>query len=56
MDDPTLQAVKQTDVEAMKAEGIAAEEIIDRLLTGSESFRRKTQFSQEKYLKKKRTK
>lgn len=43
------QALSTADIEAMKAEGRAGEEIVAALTAGSATFAAKTEFSQAKY-------
>jgi tRNA (adenine-N(1)-)-methyltransferase non-catalytic subunit len=54
-DDNTAQALSGSEVVALKAER-GGHEVIDRLVEGSSTFALKTQFAQEKYLKKKQAK
>lgn len=54
-DDNTAQALSGSEVLALKAER-GGHEVIDRLVENSSTFALKTQFAQEKYLKKKQAK
>lgn len=43
-------------MEKLKAEGVSGREIINKLIEGSDTFNKRTKFSQEKYLRKKNQK
>lgn len=55
-DDGTSQRLERNDIEALKRDGVGGDEIIKSLIENSTSFKDKNPFSQEKYLKKKRSK
>ncbi len=40
-------------IEALKASGIKSDELINKLIENSETWNKRTKFSQEKYLRKK---
>ncbi|ESO87742.1 hypothetical protein LOTGIDRAFT_234974 [Lottia gigantea] len=50
------QRIKQDEILKMKEAGISGEEIVDKLIENSQTFQNKTEFSQEKYIKKKKEK
>ncbi|XP_074658928.1 tRNA (adenine(58)-N(1))-methyltransferase non-catalytic subunit TRM6-like [Tubulanus polymorphus] len=52
----TNQKLSKEDIEAMRAEGLHGEAIIGKLIQNSETFDKKTEFSKEKYIKKKKKK
>lgn len=55
-DDGKSQKLTKDDIEDLKAKGISGEEIIENLIENSSTFKEKSTFSQEKYLKKKKEK
>lgn len=55
-DDGTSQKLERDDIEALKRDGADGDKIIKTLIENSSSFKKKNQFSQEKYLKRKRSK
>ncbi|RWS30652.1 tRNA (adenine(58)-N(1))-methyltransferase non-catalytic subunit TRM6-like protein [Leptotrombidium deliense] len=56
VDDGKSQKLSKDDIETLKEEGLSGKEIIETLVENSSSFKSRTQFSQEKYLKKKHLK
>lgn len=50
------QKLNQGDILKMKEQGLTGEEIVGKLVEQSETFKTKTEFSQEKYIKKKKKK
>jgi hypothetical protein len=52
-DTSTAQRLTQDDIERMKKDGAHATEIVGALITQSSTFQGKTEFSKEKYIKKK---
>jgi tRNA (adenine-N(1)-)-methyltransferase non-catalytic subunit len=52
-DDTTKQLVQEAEINEMRARGADGREIIDSLIQNSSTFNSKTQFSKEKWLKKK---
>lgn len=57
MDDPTAQTLSMQDIEALKkASTDGGREIIDKMVSSHSAFQKKTQFSQEKYIKRKEQK
>lgn len=55
-DDGKSQKLTKDDIENLKAKGISGEKIIENLIENSSTFKEKSTFSQEKYLKKKKEK
>ncbi|XP_028398532.1 tRNA (adenine(58)-N(1))-methyltransferase non-catalytic subunit TRM6-like [Dendronephthya gigantea] len=53
-DDGSSQKLTKDAIMDLKEQGVKGEVIIEQLVENSESFKKKTEFSQEKYLKKKR--
>ena len=53
-DDGSSQKLTKDAIMDLKAQGFEGEDIIERLVENSETFEKKTEFSQEKYLNKKR--
>ncbi|PHJ21958.1 eukaryotic initiation factor gamma subunit protein [Cystoisospora suis] len=53
LDDNASQQLTAARIECLRAQGIKGEELIGLLVASSSSFRRKTKFSQEKYIRKK---
>jgi len=56
VDDGTAQKLGHEDIERMKAQGVKSGELIDKLVANSATFQDKTEFSQEKYKRKKQKK
>ncbi|KAM6164026.1 tRNA (adenine(58)-N(1))-methyltransferase non-catalytic subunit TRM6 [Rhynchocyon petersi] len=56
IDDGKSQKLTQDDIKALKDKGIKGEEIVQQLIENSTTFRDKTEFSQDKYIKKKKKK
>ncbi|CAG5136895.1 unnamed protein product [Candidula unifasciata] len=56
LDAESNQKMSKDDIMKMKDEGITGEKIIEELIENSETFKGKTEFSQAKYLKKKKKK
>lgn len=52
-DENTSQKLSKEEIEAMKLAGKESKEIISQLIANSETFQKKTKFSQAKFLKKK---
>ena len=55
-DKNNAQKIKAEDIQRFKAEGGKAINLVTKLKENSETFQKKTQFSQEKYIKKKKSK
>ena len=56
IDDSSSQKLTKDDIEVLKEEGLSGNEIVKSLVENSSTFKVKTRFSQEKYLKRKREK
>ncbi|KAM4770883.1 tRNA (adenine(58)-N(1))-methyltransferase non-catalytic subunit TRM6 [Rhinophrynus dorsalis] len=56
VDDGKSQKLTRDDIEALKEKGIKGQEIVQQLIENSTTFRDKTEFAQEKYIKKKKNK
>ncbi|KAG6447618.1 tRNA (adenine(58)-N(1))-methyltransferase non-catalytic subunit TRM6 [Manduca sexta] len=56
VDDGRSQKLSAADIEVLKNDANRASDIVETLITNSKSFHNKTEFSQEKYLKKKEKK
>ncbi|XP_063300070.1 tRNA (adenine(58)-N(1))-methyltransferase non-catalytic subunit TRM6 isoform X1 [Pelobates fuscus] len=56
VDDGKSQKLTRDDIEALKEKGIKGQEIVQQLIENSTTFRGKTEFAQEKYIKKKKKK
>ncbi|XP_053568154.1 tRNA (adenine(58)-N(1))-methyltransferase non-catalytic subunit TRM6 [Bombina bombina] len=56
VDDGKSQKLTRDDIEALKEKGIKGQEIVQHLIENSTTFRDKTEFAQEKYIKKKKKK
>ncbi|CAN8009747.1 unnamed protein product [Ixodes pacificus] len=56
LDDGKSQKLTREQIEGFKADGTSGEEIVKTLLENSTTFRKKTEYSQQKYLKKKQQK
>lgn len=50
------QSLQHGDIQQMKSEGASGRDIISQLVSNSATFEKKTAFSQQKYLKKKKKK
>ncbi|XP_026484882.2 tRNA (adenine(58)-N(1))-methyltransferase non-catalytic subunit TRM6 [Vanessa tameamea] len=55
-DDGRSQKLSATEISELKSDSISASEIVETLITNSNTFHNKTEFSQAKYLKKKEKK
>ncbi len=53
LDDNKSQPLCSVDIATLREKGASGPEILDTLITGSKTFGQKTEFAQEKYLKKK---
>ncbi|GBG87373.1 hypothetical protein CBR_g45432 [Chara braunii] len=56
VDNNTAQGLSSQDIDRMKQEGVSGRDIVDALVASSKSFQSKTEFSQEKYRRKKQKK
>uniref|UniRef100_H3B9Z7 tRNA (adenine(58)-N(1))-methyltransferase non-catalytic subunit TRM6 n=1 Tax=Latimeria chalumnae TaxID=7897 RepID=H3B9Z7_LATCH len=56
IDDGKSQKLTRDDIEALKEQGKKGQEIVQHLIENSTTFRDKTEFAQEKYIKKKKKK
>ncbi|XP_030052166.1 tRNA (adenine(58)-N(1))-methyltransferase non-catalytic subunit TRM6 isoform X2 [Microcaecilia unicolor] len=56
VDDGKSQKLTRDDIEALKEKGIKGQEIVQQLIENSTTFRDKTEFAQEKYIRKKKKK
>ncbi|TSK58035.1 tRNA (adenine(58)-N(1))-methyltransferase non-catalytic subunit TRM6 [Bagarius yarrelli] len=56
LDDGKSQKLTRDDIESLKEQGLKGQEIIQQLINNSTTFRDKTEFAQEKYIKKKKKK
>ncbi|KAJ8275389.1 hypothetical protein COCON_G00100140 [Conger conger] len=56
VDDGRSQKLTRDDIEALKGQGLKGQDIVQQLVENSSSFRDKTEFAQEKYIKKKKKK
>lgn len=56
VDDGKSQKLTRDDIESLKEQGLKGQEIIQQLINNSTTFRDKTEFAQEKYIKKKKKK
>lgn len=52
-DDQNMQKMTSDGIEYMKDQGATGQDIIDKLIENSATFNMKTQFSKEKWLRKK---
>lgn len=50
------QTLQHDEIEQLKSEGVSGQEIISQLVSKSATFEKKTAFSQQKYLNKKKKK
>ncbi|KAK6297609.1 hypothetical protein J4Q44_G00321920 [Coregonus suidteri] len=55
-DDGKSQKLTRDDIETLKEQGLNGQEIVQQLIENSTTFRDKTEFAQEKYIKKKKKK
>lgn len=53
VDDNSSQKMKKQDIIELREQGVSSKDILDTILTNSKSFGQKTEYAQEKYLKKK---
>ncbi|XP_061757007.1 tRNA (adenine(58)-N(1))-methyltransferase non-catalytic subunit TRM6 isoform X2 [Nerophis ophidion] len=56
VDDGKSQKLTRDDIETLKEQGLKGQEIIQQLIDNSSTFRDKTEFAQDKYIKKKKKK
>ncbi|KAL4630528.1 tRNA (adenine(58)-N(1))-methyltransferase non-catalytic subunit TRM6, partial [Arapaima gigas] len=56
VDDGRSQKLSRDDIETLKEQGLKGQEIVQQLVENSTTFRDKTEFAQEKYIKKKKKK
>jgi tRNA (adenine-N(1)-)-methyltransferase non-catalytic subunit len=56
VDDNTAQQLTSEQISEMKRKGVDGEKIIQALVEGSTTFQKKTEFSKQKYLRKKKQK
>ncbi|NWI00183.1 TRM6 methyltransferase, partial [Tichodroma muraria] len=56
VDDGKSQKLTHDDIKALKDKGIKGQEIVQQLIENSATFRDKTEFAQDKYIKKKKKK
>ncbi|XP_026566137.1 tRNA (adenine(58)-N(1))-methyltransferase non-catalytic subunit TRM6 isoform X2 [Pseudonaja textilis] len=56
IDDGKSQKLTHDDIKALKDKGIKGQEIVQQLIENSTTFRDKTEFAQDKYIKKKKRK
>ncbi|XP_077366529.1 tRNA (adenine(58)-N(1))-methyltransferase non-catalytic subunit TRM6 [Festucalex cinctus] len=56
MDDGKSQKLTRDDIETLKEQGLKGQEIIQQLIDNSSTFRDKTEYAQDKYIKKKKKK
>ncbi|XP_036406189.1 tRNA (adenine(58)-N(1))-methyltransferase non-catalytic subunit TRM6 [Megalops cyprinoides] len=56
VDDGRSQKLTRDDIETLKGQGLKGQEIVQQLVENSTTFRDKTEFAQEKYIKKKKKK
>ncbi|KAM6954481.1 tRNA (adenine(58)-N(1))-methyltransferase non-catalytic subunit TRM6 [Aplochiton taeniatus] len=56
LDDGKSQKLTRDDIETLKEKGLKGQEIVQHLIDNSSTFRDKTEFAQEKYIKKKKKK
>lgn len=55
-DDPTSQVLTMKEIEELKSQGLTGQDLINKVKSSHTSFRNKTLFSQEKYVKRKQQK
>ncbi|XP_067098026.1 tRNA (adenine(58)-N(1))-methyltransferase non-catalytic subunit TRM6 [Osmerus mordax] len=56
VDDGKSQKLTRDDIETLKEQGLKGQEIVQQLVENSSTFRDKTEFAQQKYIKKKKKK
>ncbi|KTG04226.1 hypothetical protein cypCar_00020233 [Cyprinus carpio] len=56
LDDGKSQKLTRDDIETLKEQGLKGQEIVQQLIDNSTTFKDKTEFAQEKYIKKKKKK
>ncbi|XP_061668932.1 tRNA (adenine(58)-N(1))-methyltransferase non-catalytic subunit TRM6 isoform X2 [Syngnathoides biaculeatus] len=56
VDDGKSQKLTREDIETLKEQGLKGQEIIQQLIDNSSSFKNKTEYAQDKYIKKKKKK
>ncbi|XP_062406593.1 tRNA (adenine(58)-N(1))-methyltransferase non-catalytic subunit TRM6 [Sardina pilchardus] len=56
VDDGKSQKLTRDDIETLKEQGLKGQEIVQQLIDNSTTFKEKTEFAQEKYIKKKKKK
>ena len=56
IDDGSSQTLTHKDIHDMKEEGLSGQDILDSVIQGSSSFKEKTSYAQEKYIRKKEKK
>ncbi|KAM3861118.1 tRNA (adenine(58)-N(1))-methyltransferase non-catalytic subunit TRM6 [Diretmus argenteus] len=56
MDDGKSQKLTRDDIETLKEQGLKGQEIVQQLIDNSTTFKDKTEFAQQKYIKKKKKK
>ncbi|XP_041951614.1 tRNA (adenine(58)-N(1))-methyltransferase non-catalytic subunit TRM6 [Alosa sapidissima] len=56
VDDGKSQKLTRDDIETLKEQGLKGQEIVQQLIDNSTTFKDKTEFAQEKYIKKKKKK
>ncbi|KAA0708315.1 tRNA (adenine(58)-N(1))-methyltransferase non-catalytic subunit TRM6 [Triplophysa tibetana] len=56
MDDGRSQKLTRDDIETLKEQGLMGQEIVQQLIDNSTTFKDKTEFAQQKYIKKKKKK
>ncbi|XP_026113997.1 tRNA (adenine(58)-N(1))-methyltransferase non-catalytic subunit TRM6-like [Carassius auratus] len=56
VDDGSSQKLTRDDIETLKEQGLKGQEIVQQLIDNSTTFKGKTEFAQEKYIKKKKKK
>ncbi|MBN3301534.1 TRM6 methyltransferase, partial [Amia calva] len=56
VDDGRSQKLTRDDIETLKEQGLKGQDIVQQLIENSTTFRDKTEFAQEKYIKKKKKK
>uniref|UniRef100_A0A8C1ALV1 tRNA (adenine(58)-N(1))-methyltransferase non-catalytic subunit TRM6 n=2 Tax=Cyprinus carpio TaxID=7962 RepID=A0A8C1ALV1_CYPCA len=56
VDDGRSQKLSRDDIETLKEQGLKGQEIVQQLIDNSTTFKDKTEFAQEKYIKKKKKK
>ncbi|XP_076016336.1 tRNA (adenine(58)-N(1))-methyltransferase non-catalytic subunit TRM6 [Genypterus blacodes] len=56
VDDGKSQKLTRDDIETLKEQGLKGQEIIQQLIDNSSTFRNKTEYAQDKYIKKKKKK